>query len=110
MPVLFIGTRWYLARAPAGYLWERAAYATLTGTVGETVDGGRTIEALGLNEERVGRIDADLTNAYRAERRTLFLRTVWFPSAEFAYVLPVAAVARVGRLARLERAARRSAR
>jgi ABC-type multidrug transport system fused ATPase/permease subunit len=91
VPVLFAGTRWYLARAPAGYLWERAAYATLTGTVGETVDGGRTIEALGLNEERVGRIDADLTNAYAAERRTLFLRTVWFPSAEFAYVLPVAA-------------------
>jgi len=91
VPVLWVGTRWYLARAPAGYLWERAAYATLTGTVGETVDGGRTIEALGLNEERVGRIDADLTDAYRAERRTLFLRTVWFPSAEFAYVLPVAA-------------------
>jgi ABC-type multidrug transport system fused ATPase/permease subunit len=91
VPVLFAGTRWYLARAPAGYLWERAAYATLTGTVGETVDGGRTIEALGLNEERVRRIDADLENAYRAERRTLFLRMVWFPSAEFAYVLPVAA-------------------
>jgi ABC-type multidrug transport system fused ATPase/permease subunit len=91
VPVLFAGTRWYLARAPAGYLWERAAYATLTGTVGETVDGGRTIEALGLNEERVQRIDADLRNAYAAERRTLFLRTVWFPSAEFAYVLPVAA-------------------
>ena len=53
VPVLYVGTRWYLARAPAGYLWERAAYATLTGTVGETVDGGRTIEALGLNEERV---------------------------------------------------------
>jgi ABC-type multidrug transport system fused ATPase/permease subunit len=91
VPVLAVGTRWYLKRAPEGYLWERAAYATLTGTVGETVDGGRTIEALGLNEERVRRIDADLTDAYRAERRTLFLRTVWFPSAEFAYVLPVAA-------------------
>jgi ABC-type multidrug transport system fused ATPase/permease subunit len=91
VPVLWAGTRWYLRRAPAGYLWERAAYATLTGTVGETVDGGRTIEALGLNKERVRRIDADLENAYRAERRTLFLRTVWFPSAEFAYVLPVAA-------------------
>jgi ABC-type multidrug transport system fused ATPase/permease subunit len=90
VPVLWAGTRWYLKRAPAGYLWERAAYATLTGTVGETVDGGRTIEALGLNEERVRRIDDDLTNAYRAERRTLYLRTIWFPSAEFAYVLPVA--------------------
>lgn len=91
VPALWIGTRWYLKRAPAGYLWERAAYATLTGTVGETVDGGRTVEALDLREERVQRIDADLEEAYRAERRTLFLRTMWFPTAEFAYVIPVAA-------------------
>ncbi len=91
VPALVIGTRWYLKRAPAGYLWERAAYATLAGTVGETVEGGRTVEALGLNEARVRRVDADLTEAYRAERRTLFLRTIWFPTAEFAYVLPVAA-------------------
>jgi ABC-type multidrug transport system fused ATPase/permease subunit len=91
VPALWIGTRWYLRRAPAGYLWERAAYATLSGTVGETVEGGRTIEALGLREERVRRIDADLEEAYRAERRTLYLRTIWFPTAEFAYVLPVAA-------------------
>ncbi len=91
VPVLVVSTRWYLRRAPAGYLWERASYATLTGTVGETVEGGRTVEALGLREERVRRIDADLEEAYRAERRTLFLRTMWFPTAEFAYVLPVAA-------------------
>jgi ABC-type multidrug transport system fused ATPase/permease subunit len=91
VPALWAGTRWYLKRAPAGYLWERAAYARLTGTVGETVDGGRTIEALGLNEERARRLDDDLREAYRAERRTLYLRTVWFPTAEFAYVLPVAA-------------------
>ena len=37
------------------------------------------------------RIDDDLDNAYKAEMRTLYLRTVWFPTAEFAYVLPVAA-------------------
>jgi ABC-type multidrug transport system fused ATPase/permease subunit len=91
VPAIWVGTRWYLRRAPAGYLWERAAYATLSGTVGETVEGGRTVEALGLREERVRRIDADLEEAYRAEQRTLYLRTIWFPTAEFAYVLPVAA-------------------
>ena len=91
VPALWIGTRWYLKRAPQGYLWERATYATLAGTVGETVEGGRTLEALGLNEQRVRRIDADLRESYRAERRTLYLRTIWFPTAEFAYVLPVAA-------------------
>ena len=49
------------------------------------------------------RIDADLTNAYRAERRTLFLRTIWFPTAEFALRPPGRRRARLGRLARLER-------
>jgi ABC-type multidrug transport system fused ATPase/permease subunit len=91
VPALWIATRWYLRRAPAGYLWERASYAKLAGTVGETVEGGRTIEALGLRDERVRRIDADLENAYRAERRTLFLRTIWFPIAEFSYIVPVGA-------------------
>ena len=91
VPALWIGTRWYLKHAPAAYLRERASYATLAGRVGETVEGGRTIDALGLREERVRRIDADLEEAYRAERRTLHLRTIWFPTAEFSYVLPVAA-------------------
>jgi ABC-type multidrug transport system fused ATPase/permease subunit len=90
LPAILIGTRWYLRRAPEGYLWERAAYATMTGTVGETVDGGRTVDALGLGRRRVGRIDADLADAYRAERRTLYLRTVLFPTVDIAYVLPVA--------------------
>ena len=88
---LWIGTRWYLRRAPAAYLAERAAYAKLSGTVGETVEGSRTVEALALGEERVRRIDADLEEAYYWERRGLFFRTIWFPTAEFAYVLPVVA-------------------
>ena len=91
VPTLVIATRWYLKRAPQGYLWERAAYAKLAGTVGETVDGGLTIESLSLNEHRVRQVDAELADAYRAERYTLRLRTYWFPSAEIAYVLPVVA-------------------
>ena len=91
MPILIVGTRWYLRYAPAGYLWERAAYASLAGTTGETVDGGRTVEALGLSEERARRIDANLADAYASERFTLRLRTIWFPSVDVAYVLPVVA-------------------
>ena len=48
VPAIVIGTRWYLRRAPQGYLRERAAYASMAGTVGETVDGGLTVDALGL--------------------------------------------------------------
>ncbi len=90
-PILIVGTRWYLRHAPGGYLWERAAYASLAGTAGETVDGGRTVEALGLSGERARRVDANLADAYRSERFTLRLRTIWFPTVDVAYVLPVVA-------------------
>ena len=90
-PILIIGTRWYLRYAPAGYLWERAAYASMAGTAGETVDGGRTVESLGLASERARRIDANLADAYASERYTLRLRTIWFPTVDVAYVLPVVA-------------------
>jgi ABC-type multidrug transport system fused ATPase/permease subunit len=91
VPLLYLGTRWYLKRARDGYLWERASYAQIDGTVTETVDGARTVEALDLSEVRIGRLEDDLREAYAAERRTLFLRTVWFPTAEMSYVLPVVA-------------------
>ncbi len=96
VPILVVGTRWYLRRAPAGYLRERAAYAMLAGTVGETVDGGRTVESLDLAETRVQRIDDDLRAAWEAERFTLRLRVRWFPSADIAFVLPVVAALGIG--------------
>ena len=37
------------------------------------------------------RIDANLADAYASERYTLRLRTIWFPTVDVAYVLPVVA-------------------
>ncbi len=91
VPLLWVGTRWYLRRAPAGYLAEMASYAVLNGTVTENVDGARTVEALSLGRERRRRVDRDLEASYHAERYTLWLRTVWFPTVEVGYFLPVAA-------------------
>ncbi|MEO7746091.1 MAG: ABC transporter ATP-binding protein [Actinomycetota bacterium] len=91
VPLLWIGTHWYLRRAPAGYLAEMASYAVLNGTVTENVDGARTVEALSLGRERRRRVDRDLERSYHAERYTLWLRTVWFPTVEVGYFLPVAA-------------------
>jgi ABC-type multidrug transport system fused ATPase/permease subunit len=90
-PLLYLGTRWYLKRARSAYLWQRAAYASLDGTTTETVDGVRTVEALDLSDVRIRRTEDDLREAFAAERRTLFLRSVWFPTAELSYVLPVVA-------------------
>ncbi|ADB35000.1 ABC transporter related protein [Kribbella flavida DSM 17836] len=89
VPVLAISTRWYLRRAKDGYLRENAAYAQMTSSLAETVEGARTVEALRRSEERVRRTDRDIRGSYDAERYTLHLRTVWFPVVEVGYLVPV---------------------
>ena len=91
VPVLWLGTRWYLARAKAGYLRENASYAEINATLAETVEGARTVEALQLGERRHRRMDADIRESYEAERYTLYLRTVWFPIVEVGYLIPTVA-------------------
>jgi ABC-type multidrug transport system fused ATPase/permease subunit len=91
VPVLWLGTRWYLARAKAGYLRENASYAEINATLAETVEGARTVEALQLGERRRRRMDADIRESYLAERYTLHLRTVWFPIVEIGYLVPTVA-------------------
>ncbi|WP_433828380.1 ABC transporter ATP-binding protein [Actinoplanes sp. CA-015351] len=89
VPILVVGTRWYLRRAPEGYLEQNAAYSDVTEGLTETVEGARTVEALRRGRQRVARTDVDLARAWKAERHTLFLRTVWWPIIETSYVLPV---------------------
>ena len=89
VPLIWVGTRWYLARAPEGYLAERECYAAYNGSLAETVEGARTVEALGLGRRRIRLIETDLSDAFAAERYTLRLRTVFFPTMELAYAIPV---------------------
>jgi ABC-type multidrug transport system fused ATPase/permease subunit len=96
VPLIVVSTRWYLRRAPAGYLRENAAYAEVTDGLAETVEGARTVDALRRARQRLARTDRDLSGSYRAERYTLFLRTVWWPILETCYVLPIAATLLIG--------------
>ncbi len=91
VPPLVIGLRWYLKRAKDGYLRESATYSQINATLTETVEGARTVESLGLGPDRVAAIDDDIATSYRAERYTLFLRTVFFPNMEIAYLIPTVA-------------------
>lgn len=91
-PLLVVSCRWYLRRAAPAYLRESAAYATVNGSITESVEGARTIDALGLGRRRRERVDADLREAFAAEKVTLRLRTVLFPAVDFSFVLPVAGV------------------
>ncbi|MCW2857923.1 MAG: yheI 2 [Marmoricola sp.] len=96
VPPLVIALRWYLARAKDGYLWEGETYSVINSSLTETVEGARTVEALGLQDERIARIDADIAESYRAERYTLSLRTLFFPSVETAYLIPTVATLLLG--------------
>jgi ABC-type multidrug transport system fused ATPase/permease subunit len=95
-PVLWAGTRWYLARAPQGYLRENAAYSDLTDGLAETVEAARTVEALRAQSHRVRRTDEDIHRSWLAERYTLHLRTVYFPLMEIGYLVPVVATLLIG--------------
>ncbi|MFD0823372.1 ABC transporter transmembrane domain-containing protein, partial [Micromonospora zhanjiangensis] len=96
VPSLFLVTRWYLRRAPAGYLRENAAYSDMIDGINEAVEGSRTTEALGQQVRRRARTDTDIRRSYAAERYTLFLRTVTWPVAELSYVLPVVSTLLIG--------------
>ncbi len=96
VPVLGLSARWYLRRAGPGYLRENAAYSQVTDGLAETVESARTVDALRRQQDRIKRTDADLRGSFRAEKYTLYLRTVWFPIVEIGYVLPVAGTLAIG--------------
>ncbi|NUP78183.1 MAG: ABC transporter ATP-binding protein [Nonomuraea sp.] len=97
-PLIWLATRWYLKRARDGYLRENAAYADMTEGLAETVEGARAVEALGLQQRRRERTDGDIRRSFAAERYTLGLRTMWFPTVELGYVIPVVSTLLVGGL------------
>jgi len=88
-PGLFFATRWYLRRAPQGYAAERAMWGRISTTLGENVENVRTVEALDLADHRVQQVDDAIGETVKREKYTLSLRTVWFPSIEMSYLLPV---------------------
>ncbi|MBW9204756.1 ABC transporter ATP-binding protein/permease [Mumia sp. zg.B17] len=96
VPVIWVASRWYLARARAGYIREHASYSRINTTLAETVEGARTVEALGLGAQRSERIDADIAESYAAESYTRNLRSVFFPAVEIGYLVPVVATLLVG--------------
>ncbi|WP_033424353.1 ABC transporter ATP-binding protein [Actinomadura flavalba] len=98
LPPLYLVTRWYLRRARDGYLAENAAWTQITDGFAETVDGARTVEAYGLADRRHARGRDDIAASWTAERYTMRLRTVLFPTMVLAFVLPVAATLLAGGL------------
>jgi ABC-type multidrug transport system fused ATPase/permease subunit len=91
LPFLFFSTRYYLRYATPGYRRERISYATMSGSVAETAEGARTIDAYRLGPRQARRIEENVRESFYSEMYTLLMRMVWFPTVEGAFALAVAA-------------------
>jgi ABC-type multidrug transport system fused ATPase/permease subunit len=80
--------RRYLQRAPKGYITEGSTYSRINTTLTETVEGARTVEALGLRDLRVGAGEDDIAVSAQAERYTMTLRNLLFCVIDICFNTP----------------------
>ena len=95
-PLLVIAARRYVKRAPKGYITEGGTYSQINTTFTETVEGVRTVEALGLQRSRIESGDEDIAQSAQAERYTMTLRNLLFLMIGFAYDTPLVMVLILG--------------
>ena len=94
--VLVTVTQVYLRRAMPGYITESGTYSQINSTMTETVEGARTVEALGLQGRRIQLGEDDIAFSNQAERYTLTLRNLLFIFLDASYQLPLVAVVVLG--------------
>ena len=80
--------RRYLRRAPKCYIAEGATYSRINSTLTETVEGARTVEALGLARRRIHATEDDVALSGQAERYGLTLRNLLFTVIDVAFNAP----------------------
>jgi ABC-type multidrug transport system fused ATPase/permease subunit len=99
--LLIISSSWvqvrrYLRRAPKAYIAEGASYSRINSTLTETVEGARTVEALGLAERRIRATEDDVALSGQAERYSLTLRNLLFTVIDVAFNVPRVVTVLVG--------------
>ena len=98
VPVYWAALRWYLRQARDAYLAEGAVDTEVSETLAATADGARTVEALRLQRQRVAHADATVADGVASRRRTLFLRSIFFPGLGVGYLLQLGGVLLIGGL------------
>jgi ABC-type multidrug transport system fused ATPase/permease subunit len=88
--------RGYLRRASVAYIAEGATYSSINTTLTETVEGARTVEALGLAERRVRAEEDDLAVSGQAERYSMSLRNLLFTVIDITFNIPRVVTVLVG--------------
>jgi ABC-type multidrug transport system fused ATPase/permease subunit len=83
-----VQVRRYLRRAAVCYIAEGATYSRINTTLTETVEGSRTVEALGLADHRVRAQEDDIAVSGQAERYGMTLRNLLFAVIDVAFNAP----------------------
>jgi ABC-type multidrug transport system fused ATPase/permease subunit len=91
-----VQVRRYLRRASVCYIAEGATYSQINATLTETVEGARTVEALGLAERRLGAGRDDIAVSAQAERYGMTLRNLLFAVIDVAFNAPTVITILVG--------------
>jgi len=86
--VSVVQVRRYLRRASKCYIAEGATYSRINTTLTETVEGARTVEALGLADRRVLAEQDDVAVSAQAERYGMTLRNLLFTVIDVAFNAP----------------------
>jgi ABC-type multidrug transport system fused ATPase/permease subunit len=63
----------------------------MSGSVSETAEGARTVDAHRLGNRQSTRIEGNIRESFYSEMYTMLMRIVWFPTIESAFALAVAA-------------------
>ncbi len=84
----YVQVRRYLRRASKCYIAEGATYSRINSTLTETVEGARTVEALGLSRRRIRATEDDIAASGQAERYGLTLRNLLFTVIDVAFNAP----------------------
>jgi ATP-binding cassette subfamily C protein len=96
LPLMGLVTRWYVRRARDAYVAEGAADTEVSEELSASADGARAVEALRLAERRIAAGDATVVTGMATRRRTLFLRSVFFPGLEIGFAVPLAGMLALG--------------
>src|SRR4051812_2028963 len=83
-----VQVRRYLRRASICYIAEGATYSRINTTLTETVEGARTVEALGLADRRVRLGEDDIAVSAQAERYGMTLRNLLFAVIDVTFNAP----------------------
>jgi ABC-type multidrug transport system fused ATPase/permease subunit len=88
VPPMALVLRWYFKRSFRAFHAMQAARADLTAAVAETIDGVKTVEALGWQTRRVALTDRAIDRSLDVQRWSMRLRSRLFPVLDFSAFLP----------------------